>query len=171
MEKLDLIVKLLEEQALEQQKAVQEQQKINHYICAKLDAIEANTLVIKGAVVSDFTGIERDTKAELEVVANAIVLADKEIEEHYALMDTTNKSKEAKIYRKFVNSFTTGKELESYVFNASKGDRYAVGQWVSSIIVKIFGHNFHGKYPEQLHELVSLLVGYYAVERISKRMY
>lgn len=150
---------------------VDEQKKFNKIVAEKLDNIERHVILIHGKVVSDFHGIQPDTKKTIEEVAEVIVLTEEEIEVHEQLLSPVNKSKEAVLYRKQIAYYSAAKELRTYGKTLTKGEAISVGNWTSGVITKMFGKNFKGKYPQQLRPLVSSLVGYYAVERQSERMY
>lgn len=152
-------------------KAVQSLQRDNQVILKKLDSIESHVILIHGRVVSDFHGIEEDTKKAIECTAELVDLTDEEILEHKKLLKPTNKTREAVDYRKKVSEYSAGKELRSYGQTLSRGEAISVGNWVSGVVTKMFNTNFKGKYPIIMRPLVSQLVGYYAVERKSERMY
>jgi hypothetical protein len=158
-------------QAAEFKIYVDEQKKFNKVISEKLDNIERHVILIHGNVVSDFHGIQPDTKKTIEEVAEVIVLTEDEIETHERLLAPTNKTKEAVLYRKQIAYYSAAKELRTYGKALTKGEAISVGNWTSGIVTKMLGKNFKGKYPLKLRPLVSSLVGYYAVERESERMY
>ncbi|MFA9201947.1 MAG: hypothetical protein ACEQSC_00145 [Candidatus Nanopelagicaceae bacterium] len=155
----------------EQKQAITEQKQFNAYVAEKLEKIESHVIMIHGKVVSDFHGIEPDTKKEIESIGQMTELTPEEINEHEELIHPKNKTKQAVQYRKMIAYYSAAKELRTYGKPLSKGEAIAVGNWTSGIITKMFGKNFKGKYPKALRPLVSSLVGYYAVERKSERMY
>lgn len=151
--------------------ATAEQNKINKLVLAKLDAIESHVILIHGKVVSDFHGIESDTKKAIESTAEMVQLTEEEVETHQKLLAPTNKTKEAVLYRKQIAYYSAAKELRSYGKPLTKGEAISVGNWVSGVVSKMFGTNFKGKYPVAMRPLINQLVAYYAVERQSERMY
>jgi hypothetical protein len=163
--------KAAEEQAVNFRAYVDEQTKFNKVIAEKLDNIESHVILIKGRVVSDFHGIEPDTKKTIEAIGQMIELTPEEIETHEELLAPVNKSREAVLYRKQIAYYSAAKELRTYGKPLTKGEAISVGNWTSGVVTKMFGKNFKGKYPISLRPLVNQLVAYYAVERKSERLY
>jgi hypothetical protein len=145
-EQVEFLIEVAIEQkkAIEKQdKAIEEQKEFNAYVAKKLENIESHVVMIKGKVVSDFHGIEPDTKKTIESIGQMIELTEDEIKTHEELLTSTNKSKEAILYRKQIAYYSAAKELRTYGKPLTKGEAISVGNWTSGVITKMFGKNFN----------------------------
>jgi hypothetical protein len=151
-------------------------------VVRKLEIIEANTVTIMGMQIQDFNGIAPETKVALEeageeIAQNQSLLDFIEVVETNTLIQRhdrpNSKLGKATPTRFFgsdnlvtVKDAVANLDLEEYVASL-----IPLGNYVSSIITKIWNYNFGGKYPIYFAPLVEALVTYHQTERISPRKY
>ena len=154
---------------------------------AKLDRVEANTIMIRDRVISEFEGIQPDTKQTIEESILAVIEDPEVMSELEEFYDAEKQFQDEQ--KAFKNDFnhpglqrrTRGSRLglikpasffKSLNSKATKGELTAVGNWVSGVMGKVIGKPTFGKYPPVLKLVVSNLVDFYALERQSNgRMY
>lgn len=134
----------------------------------KLDRIESNVIVIKGIVLSDFSGITESTKQEIEAAAEE-ALEEKEVivgtKEFFEPKHPAFRTAAFKKIRKEIRANNVGSIVYQYDPNFPKNQLSSVGIWVNAQMAKIFGETLKGKYDRKVMPLVATLVGYYMVER------
>jgi multidrug efflux pump subunit AcrA (membrane-fusion protein) len=151
-------------------------------VVRKLEIIEANTVTIMGMQIQDFNGIAPETKLALEeageeIAQNESLLEFIEVVETDTLIprrgQSSSKLSKATPIRFFgsgnlvtVKDAVANLELEDYIPSL-----IPVGNYVSSIITKIWNYNFGGKYPIYFAPLIEALVTYHQTERVSPRKY
>lgn len=137
-------------------------------LSAKLDRIEANTIIIKDVLISDFAGISPAMKKAIETAGQA-AMEDQEV------IDTVAEirgEKPCALVRKPSGKFAPKqrpvigiKEALDNLGEDVRTDRRAIGIWVSGVMSKLFCTNFHGKYPPKTVDLVGNLVLFHQTER------
>jgi hypothetical protein len=144
------------------------------FVCAKLEIIEKNTITIMGAIVTDFAGVSGSQKTVIEVTGNAVnadVVREHVLNPQFTRRVTRLKSGELREKLVATPSFkltTLFKQLGV----TDHGIKCASGNWVGSILSKIFGLPMNRKYHPSLAPLVGSLLDYYFVERSPEsRMY
>ena len=145
-------------------------------IKASTARIEANTIVIRDIVISDFASMSADTKKIVEAGFAEIYDDSEKMDAlcaHFDLeADIREEEKaakaagEARKRRRQVPPYVqTAKIYQELNPDCTKGDKTSVGNWVSSVMAQFFKRPTFGKYPLELQNLVETLVMYYAMER------
>jgi hypothetical protein len=163
----------------QQAENAKQQAKFEAVVLARLDRIEQNTITLLGSVISDFQGISESTKNELEACSAELANLEPELVHAYATDKDARKeinAKELGLAEKqpgkngrkgFVKPvIKVGQIAASFNPALTNGEKRAIGNWIGNILHKVFpATKFSGKYHPQLENLVSVLVGYYTVER------
>lgn len=147
-----------------------EQRAVNEVLQEKLGRIEANVIVIKGIVLSNFEGVSESTKEEIQQAAE-VALEEKEVivgaKHFFEPSHPAYKTPEFKAIRKEIKENNIKGLVLQYTPDPAKGLVNSVGQWVNAQMSLIFGETLKGKYDDKVMPLVASLVGFYMVERIA----
>jgi multidrug efflux pump subunit AcrA (membrane-fusion protein) len=169
-------------QAEEQRQFRQEFNQFKTTVVRKLEIIEANTVTIMGMQIQDFNGIATETKLALEEAGEEIA-QNQSLVEFIEVIETgtpiqrhnqpNSKLAKATPTRFFgIDNLTSVKDAVANLDLEDCGIKLIpLGNYVSSIITKIWNYNFGGKYPVYFAPLIEALVTYHQTERISPRKY
>lgn len=151
-------------------------------VVRKLETIESNTVTIMGMMIQDFNNVFADTKQEIETFGDDIAQHPDTIDFIDAALSDTLIQRRNQPNSKFAkatpsryfgsDNLTTVKDavanldMEDY-----KISLIPLGNYVSSIITKIWNYNFGGKYSVYFAPLIEALVKYHTTERNSPRNY
>jgi hypothetical protein len=173
----ELIVSMLQEQFKAQAEQFKVQAATNAFltekvmvISDKLDRIEENVILIKGIVLSDFSGITASTKRVIEVAAEEALEEKEVIVGTKLFFDSAHPAFKTGVFKKVRQQIRTnslGSLVRSYDPSYPNNKLSSIGLWVNAQLTKIFGETLNGKYDSRVVPLVSVLVGYYLTERLS----
>jgi hypothetical protein len=161
------------QQLISEQKFISEsQQAAIAKLEDKISKLESSTIVLNHNFISDFQGLQENSKKIIEANCNQF-LESEEAEflrlkaNDIGVVQMASYVKQNKKRASLVPAFSMTQYLSERGLEGLKGN--IIGNYINKSFQDFFGYRFNGGFPESLKDTVDELVKYYLHERKSLR--